>query len=387
MERNKIYFGDCREILAEFPASSIDAVVTDPPYGFSFMGKKWDYSVPDVQTWAAILRVLKPGGHLISFARARTYHRIAVNIEDAGFEIRDQIQWIYGTGFPKNRDISKEIDKAAGAERKVIGKSDRGVENTEGNIHKEEGFASAREKNFEITEPATDDAKKWNGWGTALKPANEPIALCRKPIAEKNIAANVLKNGTGAINIEASKIGDEVRINGISDLSQVSGNKWGSHKKTPTIGHSEAVGRWPSNVILDEYSAYEIDRQSGFLRSGENKGDREKTGNINFVGSTDVPCDPSSGGASRFFFIAKASPAERNGINHVTVKPIKLMRYLIQMITPPGGVVLDPFIGSGTTAIAARELGVDYIGVEKDEENHAEAVERIKSQTQEVLKL
>ena len=178
----KLIHGDCLDVLRSMPDCSVDAVVTDPPYGLSFMGKKWDYSVPDVDVWAECLRVLKPGGHLLAFAGTRTQHRMAVRIEDAGFEIRDMIAWVYGSGFPKSLDVSKAIDKAAGAEREVVGRRYDGVGNTESSIHKAEGFAASRTQEFSITAPATEAAKQWQGWGTALKPSWESITVAQKPI-------------------------------------------------------------------------------------------------------------------------------------------------------------------------------------------------------------
>jgi len=201
----QLHHGDCLDILKTLENNSIDAIVTDPPYGLSFMGKKWDYGVPSVEIWQQALRVLKPGGHLLSFGGTRTYHRLAVNIEDAGFEIRDQIQWIYGQGFPKSMDVSKAIDKSLGAEREVIGKADYTVNDKRNGAYASEEATQRERLDVLLTKPASDQAKKWEGWGTALKPANEPICLARKP-PEGTIANNVQTYGTGTLNIDGCRV-------------------------------------------------------------------------------------------------------------------------------------------------------------------------------------
>jgi len=397
----KIILGDCFEKLKNLEKNSIDSVVTDPPYGLSFMGKKWDYDVPSVDIWREVLRVLKPGGHVLSFCGTRTYHRMVVKMEDAGFEIRDQIQWIYGSGFPKSMDVSKAIDKAAGAEREVLEFKDVGPDMRSGCFENAEGRMIAA-----ITAPATNLAKQWSGWGTALKPANEPICLARKPL-EGTVAANVEKWGVGGLNIDGARIGAEQVESGRSGQKECASESFG--KKLMSTEKQFVQGRWPANVIFDEEAAAILDEQSGILKTGGagKHGDNYK-GNVTNFGGIRAPqlTAGDSGGASRFFYVAKASKRERNvGLEgmplktndthnnpsrmvgasaakakaemdtsgtagnqnfHPTVKPIKLMEYLVKMITPPNGLVLDPFAGSGSTGVAAVALGFDFIGIERE---------------------
>jgi site-specific DNA-methyltransferase (adenine-specific) len=342
-ERNSIILGDCIEVMRGLPADSIDAIVTDPPYGIEFMGKEWDgFGTPlGFQTWSEqwareALRVLKPGGHLLAFGGTRMYHRLAAGIEDAGFEIRDTLMWLYGSGFPKSLDVSKAIDKAAGAEREVVGRNPNSREGaTIANSLYEPGTVG---KTANITAPSTEAAKKWQGWGTALKPAVEPIVLARKPLIG-TVAENVLAHGTGALNIDASRIGSEERTYA---LTMTSGNfETTGGNKNEKSGSATVTGRWPANTLWDEEAAAVLDAST--------------------------PAQPS-----RFFYVAKSGKHERNagGVTniHPTVKPIALMRYLIKLVTPPGGVVLDPFLGSGTTACAAVLDGFDYIGIEQGAE-------------------
>lgn len=308
-----LYLGDCLDVLREMDPESVDAVVCDPPYGLEFMGKEWDrYAPPQFaawcETWAReALRVLKPGGHLLAFGGTRTFHRLTCGLEDAGLEIRDCLSWLYGSGFPKSLDVSKAIEKAAGA------------------------------------------AREWQGWGTALKPAWEPCVVARKPLAG-TVAENVQQHGTGALNVDGCRIG------------------------------ADGGGRWPANVALDEDAAAMLDAQSGVQRDGiavnRNRPEDGSTYNASsyMIGDKrrqDVGYG-GSGGASRFYYTAKASRADRNtsGANntHPTVKPTDLMRWLVRLVTPPGGVVLDPFAGSGSTLVAARAEGFRAIGIEREEE-------------------
>jgi len=381
-----ILAGDCVEQMKTLEADSVDAIVTDPPYGLEFMGKDWDgFGTPlGFQTWTEqwareALRVLKPGGHLLAFGGTRMYHRLAAGIEDAGFEIRDTLMWLYGSGFPKSLDVSKAIDKAAGAEREVVGSYVVGGTAAQGK-HKgraaadsDEGSAAGATKKLSITAPSSEAAKKWEGWGTALKPAVEPIVLARKPLIG-TVAENVLKHGTGALNIDASRI----EANGESLKSRfpagTSNNVFGSVLGINS-GKSQALGaRWPANILLDEAAAAMLDEQSGeagggFGKRGQLNGGATKWG---FNGLGQEVGYGDRGGASRFFYVAKASRAERNkGLArniHPTVKPVDLMRYLIRLVTPKGGTVLDPFLGSGTTAVAAIEEGVNWIGCEREPE-------------------
>ncbi len=263
----ELYNGDCLEIMRTMPDNSIDSIVTDPPYGLSFMGKKWDYDVPSVEIWAECLRVLKPGGHLLAFAGTRTQHRMAVRIEDAGFEIRDMIAWVYGSGFPKSLDVSKAIDKAAGAERDVIGVREDFAKRM--SLSKRPGTANVGgyvnpQAAGEITAPATDDARQWHGWGTALKPALEPITVARKPLIG-TVVANVLKYGTGALNIDGCRVAtNESLKGGGSPIMRYDGQNdrpcWGEgYTRKATEGN--VLGRWPANLILS-YNEDEFELRS-----------------------------------------------------------------------------------------------------------------------------
>lgn len=255
-----LYLGDCLESLRKMPDNSVDSIVTDPPYGLAFMGKKWDYDVPSVEIWAECLRVLKPGGHLLAFAGTRTQHRMAVRIEDAGFEIRDMIAWVYGSGFPKSLDVSKAIDKAAGAEREVVGQKDFGPSSLGNQSNAENGYRDRiyTEGLHQITAPATEAARQWQGWGTALKPALEPITMARKPLVG-TVAANVMKHGTGALNIDGCRVGDGGQLSwtkprGIGYM--------GGGSDAGTVAATEsAKGRWPANLILS-YNEDEFELRS-----------------------------------------------------------------------------------------------------------------------------
>jgi DNA modification methylase len=305
MKKAKLFRGDNLKCLRSLENNSVDSVVTDPPYGLSFMGKKWDHDVPSIEFWKEVYRVLKPGGHVLSFGGTRTYHRMVVNIEGAGFEIRDQIMWIYGSGFPKSHNVGEQIKKKTG------------------------------NNSFE-------------GTGTSLKPANEPICIARKPISEKTIANNVLKYGTGGLNISESKIGDDKVSTHSSGSGHLGKNGiYGNYK--PQSESELREGRFPSNVIIDEVAGQEI-------------GDQKK-----------------------FFYCPKVSKNERNiGDNenrniHPTVKPVDLMRYLIKLVTPKNGVVLDPFMGSGSTGVGTLIEDFNFIGMEMDQEYFEIAKQRIEN--------
>ena len=515
MKRFKLYNDDNLEKLKTIPPNSVDSVVTDPPYGLKFMNNKWDHNVPSVEFWREVYRVLKPGGHVLSFGGTRTYHRMVINIEDAGFEIRDQIQWLYGSGFPKSHNIGKAVDKKLGNERDEIGVKEN-YQDKRGNGHTSV-YEDAKPR---IDIPITKGYSKWEGWGTGLKPANEPICLARKPISEKTITDNVLKWGTGGINIDGCRVGSEIittNVNKGPGKNGIYGNYKGIDKPTTN------EGRFPANVILectcdevihtnpdcpcsmlDEQSGQsktnikkgEIDRdagvfidengerktghkkkvypntindsggasryfqqikhtnpdcpcsmldeQSGFLKSGEVKPHHKKNKTANgYQGNcygkfknedTSLSGYGDGGGASRFFYCAKVSKKERNlglddfeekessslkkqnrkckkcgfwenkgagnGVdfckceepvfedrtfihkvknNHPTTKPVKLMRYLCRLITPPNGIVLDPFMGSGSTGIAALLEGFRFCGMEMDENYFKIAEARIKN--------
>lgn len=332
--------GDCLEVLRTIESASVDAIVTDPPYGLKFMGKKWDYDVPSVEVWRECLRVLKPGGHMLVACGTRTQHRMAVNIEDAGFEIRDVVTWLYGSGFPKSLNIGKQ----GGPE----------------------------------------------GWGTALKPACEFWTLARKPL-DGTVAANVLKHGVGGINVDGCRVQfqNEYTLN------------HGALEGFDRSDRAHITGRFPANLILDEEAAAMLDEQSGTLTSGSRAaGVRKGMGFHGADGDGGPAIIGNSGGASRFFYVAKASKSERNaGLEHLptrrggseqfdsrwkegvgedrmpmnqnhhpTVKPVKLMRYLCRLITPPKGLVLDPFMGSGSTGVAAKAEGFEFVGIEREKE-------------------
>ena len=353
---------DCLAVLKTIPDNSIHSVVTDPPYGLSFMGKKWDYDVPSVEVWAECLRVLKPGGHLLAFAGTRTQHRMAVRIEDAGFEIRDMIAWVYGSGFPKSLDVSKAIDKAAGAERTEGQREWTGGQRRAGVMGDNLGTQTL----IKYDTPATDAARQWQGWGTALKPALEPITVARKPLIG-TVAANVLEHGTGAINVDGCRVGmsaDDAsyiaeRIGGFNATKSIGGN--GAYSGGETMDraatYDSSKGRWPANLIHD--GGEFLGEQARFFYCAKaSKRDRDE-------------------GLDAFTTTTKAgSGALRDGNRetqpraniHPTVKPTDLMRYICRLVTPPGGTVLDPFMGSGSTGKAAMLEGFRFIGIEREGE-------------------
>lgn len=359
--------GDCLEVLRTLPDNSVDAVVTDPPYGLSFMGKRWDYDVPATEVWAECLRVLKPGGHLLAFAGTRTQHRMAVRIEDAGFEIRDMIAWVYGSGFPKSLDVSKALDKAAGAERPNAIKG--GHMGAAGRSHGDDyinAAATVVEKNIPAIvgkgaltrgTPQTDAARQWQGWGTALKPALEPITVARKPLVG-TVAENVLVHGTGALNIDGCRVASDDLEALQKNWDRVQSSEQGiasTGLKAIDLRDRAPAGRWPANLIHD--GSEEVTEQ--FPVANDNS-------------------------AARFFYCAKASKSDRGEGNvHPTVKPTDLMRYLCRLVTPPGGVVLDPFMGSGSTGRAAALEGFQFIGIEREAEYLEIARARIAAATPE----
>lgn len=360
-----LFEGDCLELMQCLPDSCIDAVVTDPPYGLSFMNKGWDHAVPPVAVWQECFRLLKPGGHLLAFAGTRTQHRMCCNIEDAGFQIRDMIAWVYGSGFPKSHDISKAIDKAAGAEREVIGPSKYAARKPNGSagVH---SVGLNDSPGCDITAPAHPEAKQWQGWGTALKPAFEPVTVARKPL-QGTVAENVLQHGTGGLNIDGSRIehNEECKL-----LQPSASNIDNPSEKCRQAGRRNAVlelkpeGRWPANFIHDGSpeavaplqgnqrffycaKADQADRDAGLSKAISTGPERSNRDDI------DNP------------YIGTRSPARNN---HPTVKPLALMKYLCRLVTQPGGVVLDPFMGSGTTGRACLEEGFIFVGMEKDPE-------------------
>lgn len=423
---SQIYLGNCEDELKNLPDNSVDSVVTDPPYELGFMGKSWDSSgiAYNVEMWKEVLRVLKPGGYLLSFGGSRTYHRMACAIEDAGFDIRDQIMWVYGSGFPKSLDIAKAIDKMAGVEFEAKPASGVGFMNSS-----DDGYNTTLNQLVQTGE-STDEARKWKGWGTALKPAHEPIVMARKPLSEKTVAKNVLEHGTGAINIDGSRIGtNEVITNhSRSSESAVSKGIYGDSATQETHQtEGQTLGRYPANFIHDgSDEVVEL-----FPDTGKSTGGRigkKDTSGVNIVPAGQYEAgDPGfgdSGSAARYFYCAKTSKKDRNeglddfeaksigpkghGLNrvcqtcgtlqmkgcncpdatyinqakanhHPTVKPTDLMRYLVRMVTPPNGTVLDPFTGSGSTGKAAVLEGFNFVGVEQNPDYIAIAEARIEA--------
>jgi len=333
-----LHNGDCLEVLASMPDACVDAVVTDPPYGLSFMGKGWDYQVPSVEIWEQCLRVLKPGGHLLAFAGTRTQHRMCVNIEDAGFEIRDMIAWLYGSGFPKSMNVGKAI----AAQRLTGGCSPQSLRRARlGEAYKPTGQVDYQKGRMFSSEIDSDSAiapvdSEWGGWGTALKPALEPITVARKPFSG-TVAANVLEHGTGAINIDGCRVGTTRRTPASLSTCKTK-NAYGEYGGGAEKELDPNIGRWPANLIHD--------------------GSDEVTQPLN--------------DSARFFYTAKASKDDRDkGNTHPTVKPTDLMAYLCRLVTPPGGIVLDPFMGSGTTGKAALSEGFSFVGIERDPDYYA----------------
>jgi|688.fasta_scaffold154122_2 site-specific DNA-methyltransferase (adenine-specific) len=368
----RIIHGNSLNELPYLEDCSVDAIITDPPYELGFMNKKWDSSgiAYNINIWAHCLRVLKPGGHLLAFGGTRTYHRMACAIEDAGFEVRDSINWIYGSGFPKSLDVSKAIDKAAGAEREIIGERKLGGNAAQSTQEKGGTYASNTNSvgvepiSVPITTPSTDAAKQWEGWGTALKPAHEPIVLARKPF-EDTVANNVMQHGTGALNIDGCRVETTDSFGG--GTKGTSGFAAGYEHDGWVAGSS--LGRWPANVIHD--GSDEVVGLFPSSKAGKPRPDRG-TGGI-WSESMGIPCGPQygdDGSAARFFYCAKAGKSERNaGLPkdtniHPTVKPLELMKYLCRLITPPNGIILDPFAGSGSTLVAATLEGFNSIGIE-----------------------
>jgi site-specific DNA-methyltransferase (adenine-specific) len=502
----KVINGNNIDILKQYPDNYFDAIVTDPPYGLGkepnaealmkdwiekgyheitgtgFMGKEWDAFIPQPIFWKEVFRVLKHGGHVLSFFGTRTYDWGVMSMRFAGFEVRDCIQWLYGSGFPKSHNISKAIDKMYGAEREVIGKSDYTMPKADNSMSENSyGISGGKLANgntaeritAEITAPSTEQAKEWDGWGSALKPANEPIVLARKPLEKGlTIAENVLKWGTGAINIDGCRVSLNDKENYENNCNRTNVKSHWGNSNSFSVVEANSQGRFPANIILTHHEDCECigtknskgmfgDGTSdniggGFTdangeetvedwncvddcpikildeQSGESKSQKSERGNIidNNVFGKFKPQENTlrghsdKGGASRFFYVAKASKSERNkgldgfdektsgslnfrnpsssgrsedapsvenmgGISkpktnfHPTVKPIKLMQYLVRLITPPNGIVLDPFCGSGTTGVACKLEGFQFVGLEQDAEYSKIAQARIDNYVEE----
>ena len=378
-----IYCGDCLDVMVGMDENSVDTIITDPPYGLEFMGKGWDGQVPGEMYWREVLRVAKPGALLLAFGGTRTWHRLAVAIEDGGWELRDTLMWLYGSGFPKSHDVSKAIDKEAGAEREVLGPSRR---------HKGQSSVGGSNPNLArhaspdvVTTPATDAAKTWEGYGSALKPAYEPILVAMKPL-DGTYAQNAQRWGVAGFWIDGGRIGTPIerRPGGWHHEHTINDDGWTGGEQTD---RSPGRGRFPANLILDEEAAAALDEQSGDLTSGRLEPHHHARASENLSmsggnqeGRVKASFGGDSGGASRFFYTAKASGADRvEGNTHPTVKPLSLMRYLCRLTRPPGGgVVLDPFMGSGSTLVAAQEEGRKAIGIELDEKWCEVAAKRLR---------
>jgi hypothetical protein len=404
-----VFLGDCRDVMRTMAENSVDSIVTDPPYELGFMGKSWDSTgvAYDIKVWQECLRVLKPGGHLLAFGGSRTYHRLACAIEDAGFQIRDQIMWVYGSGFPKSLNISKAIDKAAGVEREVTGlrkvsPSDLGQNSGWNALDTSSG-------EYKYTSSATDEAKQWDGWGTALKPAHEPIVLARKPL-DGTVANNVLIHGVGGINIDGCRVGSGTGETKTVNYPDIRGNNYNNAEGTVEY-QVTSQGRFPANFIHD--GSDEVLELFPRAKGGAYPAKRGQAVNTSFAGGQETEggfrAMGDDGSAARFFYCAKANKKDRNegldgfaekrpdertvtgmgtfeekGVakqanHHPTVKPTDLMRYLCRLVTPPNGTVLDPFTGSGSTGKAAALEGFNFIGIEQSAEYVEIATARIKA--------
>jgi site-specific DNA-methyltransferase (adenine-specific) len=400
----EIFHGNNLQVMRELPSNSVDAIVTDPPYGLKFMGKKWDYDVPSVDQWKECLRVLKPGGYLLSFAGTRTQHRMACNIEDAGFEIRDMIAWVYGSGFPKSLNVGKAIDDLLGNERQIISGTPKPIE-----------FSGKFDQRSSGDRVKSIGENEFEGWGTALKPALEPITMARKPLSEKTIAENILKWGVGGINIDGCRVewdekglkGDMNRrktprtdITGAQFHASTGGDNAGKY-----IGDENSPkGRFPANFIHDgDQLVLDLFPNNAGAAAPVSRGMNGRSkgiyGDFGQKGDDGESFRNDSGSAARFFYCAKASRSERNlgcedmeekpmlwssgtqnpgsfqsdntkrslQNNHPTVKPLKLMQYLIKLVSKENATILDPWAGSGTTILACITLNRQYIGIEMDE--------------------
>jgi site-specific DNA-methyltransferase (adenine-specific) len=384
----RILQGDVAELLPKLAACSFDACLCDPPYGLGFMGKLWDHGIPSPEIWREVLRVLKPGAFLLAFGGTRTWHRLACAIEDAGFELRDTLMWLYGSGFPKSLDISKAIDKAAGAKREIIGENPN--HRPVSGVQYAGIYAGGNTGGPSITAPATDTARQWSGYGTALKPAWEPILLAMKP-CEGTFAENALKWGVAGVGIDGGRVETTEKLQGSTVRDDIRGGKF-AQGHTPNPGdipdfQQSSLGRWPANLILDEEAGAMLDEQSGTTSTTGKRSPRSQSARVEGTAwgtdnhkSTEYPGD--SGGASRFFYTAKANTDERDkgldtvtkrGRNiHPTVKPLDLCRYLAKLLLPPARSeaprrIIVPFAGSGSEMIGAWNGGWDeVVGIEID---------------------
>ena len=396
METNVVIFGDCLDVLRELPDNSIDSVVTDPPYGLSkepdieevltkwmagedyehrgggFMGKTWDSFVPGPSVWREVYRVLKPGGHALVFAGTRTQDLMTISLRMAGFEVRDVIEWLYFSGFPKSMDVSKAFDKREGAERKVIGVGnvtckylERG-EPCRGHADSERS-QSGLTYHTPITAPVTELARKWDGWGTALKPAHEPIIMARKPLIG-TVAENVERFGTGAINIDGCRIGNEVRENpqaGFIRRGRTDEEVFFGVDQCKPKGTVQTFGRFPANCVTTEPGAF-FSKYFNVTPPELSKKASKKDRNSDWRGEEITLPERILEKEEPLRHAENRTTSARN--THPTVKPTDLMAWLVRLVTPPGGIVLDPFAGSGSTLVAAKREGFQYIGIEREAE-------------------
>ncbi len=421
MNKNRIYCGDNLKVVTSWPSNSVSAILTDPPYGLEFMGKDWDKGLPGKHFWREFLRITKPGGFLLCFGGTRTYHRLACHIEDAGWQIRDCMMWLYGSGFPKSHNISKAIEKAKGV--KLIGKKPAYGAIASRELIDERGWNNI-DNALIMPDIQTELAKLWNGYGTALKPAWEPIIIAMKPL-DGTFAHNAERHGVAGLNINGSRIPAEQGEYDIRHYTNEDCFQNITPKKSKFQIKPQPQGRWPANLLLDEEAAAMLDEQSGESKGGKTYDyTGKKQYQVKGFLPDNKPNSPSnrgdSGGASRFFYCTKTSRKERNmgmencedkllarsggaqgaenrgedkylqnhiGLNrvakvknnHPTVKPLALMKYLCTLLKMPSAdqIILDPFLGSGTTGIACKELGIDFIGIEKEKEYCEIAVKRI----------
>lgn len=423
MKRYTLWLGDCLERMKELEDNSVDSVVTDPPSGIAFMNQAWDdmgtlqgFQDFIYSAFQQVYRVLKPGGHCLVWALPRTSHHTAMGLERAGFEIREKVYHCFSSGFPKSLNISKSIDRLKGVKREVLGYESR-VLNRQDTKGWKKSLTTTKEGPFErrsgclreITAPVSDEAKQYDGWGTALKPSIEEWILCRKPLSEKNVALNVLKHGTGGLNIDGCRVpvnqkADASQLRTMKRSKKLEKNGWGMNQNDadmPVVVRPE--GRWPAQVIHDG-SEEVVSLFPQFTKSGAMKKDvlaYDGKSTVTFIRGRSGPSNQhgDSGSASRFFYCAKPSKRERNaGLNdmpeqtrgdgsgktpktrnfHPTLKPLALMRYLCRLVTPKDGIVLDPFMGSGTTGIAAIQEGFRFVGIEKESAYYKIAVQRVK---------
>lgn len=383
-----LFRGDCLKKMKRIPDGYVDSIITDPPYALEFMGKGWDKVLPSVDIWKEALRVAKPGAILMAFGGTRTYHRLTCSIEDAGWEIRDCMMWMYGSGFPKSLNISKAIE----AKQKTGGSSPRNLrKNRMGEEYKPTGQEDYRKGRMFSSEIENDNTKEevnnqWEGWGTALKPAYEPIVIAMKPL-DGTFVNNALTHGVAGLNIDGGRVGTVggvKKVDIVADSASHDGKGFGCNGELQKLNK----GRFPANVVLDEQAGALLDEQSGVSQSNSTDCVDIVNSKISSFGSNSkrkVTRRSDKGGASRFFYCAKTSKSERNanlpeGVvnNHPTVKPLKLMEYLCTITkTPTGGVVLDLFMGSGTTGVACKNTGRKFIGIEKDSDSFLLAKQRI----------